>query len=85
MSDESIPLELAMKSFVTSDEGITVMHDLTSTQAMINSLINKDDEQSRGEAINALNTCIEKYEPILVELEINDGVKSVSSTPLSIF
>lgn len=79
LSDDSIPLELAMKSFITSDEGLTVMHDLTSTQAMITSLINKDGEQSREEAINELNICVEKHEPILVELESNGGAKSVSS------
>lgn len=78
LSDESIPLELAMKPFVTFDEGRTAINELTSAQTMITSLINDDGDQSKTIAINELKTYIEQYEKSLVELEINND-KDVSS------
>lgn len=71
LSDESIPLELAMKPFSTYDEGRAAVHELTSTQTMITSLINNDSNQLKTEAINELTTSIEKYEQILMKLKNN--------------
>jgi len=71
LSDESIPLELAMKPFVAFDEGQTAKIELTSTQSMITSLITDDGDQSQTKAIKELKTSIEQYEQILIELETN--------------
>jgi hypothetical protein len=70
LSDESIPLELAMKPFLTFDEGRAAVHELTSTQTMITSLIkNNSSSESQTEAIKELTTYIKKYEDILVKLK----------------
>jgi len=66
LSDDSIPLELAMKPFVKYDEGNVAMQELTSTQATIATLINNDGDQSQADAMAALKTQVIKYEEILV-------------------
>lgn len=72
LSDESIPLELAMKPFVAFDEGQTAIIELTSTQTMITALITDDGDQSQTKAIKELKTYNEQYEQILIELETNE-------------
>ncbi|XP_025202744.1 probable E3 ubiquitin-protein ligase bre1 [Melanaphis sacchari] len=72
LSDESIPLELAMKPFMIFDEGHTALQELTSTQTLITSLITDDSDQSQTKAIKELKTCVEQYEQILIELETNE-------------
>lgn len=72
LGDESIPLELTMKPFLTYDEGRTAIQELTSTQTMISSLINNSSEQSKTEAMQELRTNIETFEQILLEFKNND-------------
>jgi len=61
-----------MKPFVAFDEGQTAINELTSTQAIITSLITDDGNQSQTKAIKELKKYIEIYEQILVELETNE-------------
>lgn len=72
LSDETIPLELAIKPLTTYDEGRTVMQELSSTQTMITSLISNDNDQLQNEKIKELKTYVEKSEQFLVELKNNE-------------
>lgn len=71
-------MELSIKPFETFEEGRTIMNELSSTQAMITSLINNDSDQSKTEAINELKNIVEKNEQFLVKLENHDGDITVS-------
>lgn len=77
LNDDSIPLELALKPFVIYNEGENAIQELTSTQTMIASLINTDDDESQSEAMKELKICVEKYQNILRSLENNDIDKTV--------
>lgn len=77
LSDESIPLELGMKPFLTFDEGRAALHELTSTQTMITSLIKNNSSELQTEAVKELTTCVKKYEDVLVKLK-NTEDNSVS-------
>lgn len=61
-----------MKTFSTYDDGRAAVHELTSTQTLIASLINNDSGQSQTEAIKELTACIETYEQILVKFKNNE-------------
>lgn len=67
-----------MKEYVTYDEGSNVMHELISTQTMITSLINTNDNQSQTDAMKDLKTHIDKYDQIVLEFENHDKNKPVS-------
>lgn len=74
MSDDSVPLELAVKPFVMYDEGRVAMQELCSTKTTIASLISDDGDRTRSEALKELKTHVEKYEDVLVDSE-RDGQK----------
>lgn len=78
LSDECIPMELAIKPLTIYDEGSTIMQELSATQTMITSLISNDNDQSQNEKIKELKAYVEKSEQLLVELKNNEE-KSVSS------
>lgn len=73
LNDETISLELAMKPYVIHDEGRIAINELTSTQTMIASLINDDANQSQIDAIEALETRVEKREQVSRESKKNDN------------
>lgn len=60
-------------------EGSNAIDELTSTQTLITTLVNSDNDKSKSEIVNELKTYIELYENILLELENNDEDTAVST------
>lgn len=67
-----------MKQYMTYDEGSTAMHELKSTQTMITSLINTDNNQSQTDAVKELKNYVDEYDQIVLEFKNYDKDKPVS-------